>query len=116
MATMTAQEVIDLTRFFLNDQDSASERWDDDELVMLINIGVDQVTSLRPDALYSATGTLLTITPAVDETSTLSIDSKWKVALANFVAMEALNKQAGQTFNDKKVASLMTQFTTLIKV
>ena len=114
--TMTMQDVIDLTRFYLNDQDSASEIWEDTELVMLGNIGVNRVTDIRKDALYDAAGDLITVVPAVDGTSTLSIDGKWKEVVATATAMEALKKQAGQTFNDLKVAALTAQFATLIKV
>jgi hypothetical protein len=115
MATMTAQNVITKARFFLNDDDSTAERWGDEFMWPLVNDAVNEVTNLRPDALYDATGELITIVPATGPTSTLSIDDAWILPCAIFVAWLALNRQAGQTFNAKQVASLAAQFDKLIK-
>ena len=113
---MTAADVILKVRFYLNDQDTATLRWLDDELWPLVNDAVSQVTRLRPDALYDANGALITVVPAISAGSMLSIDDKWIVPVALFTSAQAMNKQAGQTFNAKKVESFMQQFSLLIKV
>lgn len=113
---MIAQDVIDRSRFYLNDTDSDSFRWRDEELVPLVNDAVSQVVRIRPDALYDTSGALITVVPATGVGSTLSIDDKWNISCALFTASMALNKQAGQVYNEKKATALMTQFTALVRL
>ena len=116
MAIMTAQNVIDKCRFFLNDDNSSAQRWLDDMLWPLVNDAVVKVTQVRPDSLYSSVNALITITPATSVASPLSIDDKWLIPCALFVAAMALNRQAGQTFNAQKAAAMMEQFSAMVKV
>jgi hypothetical protein len=116
MANMTAQNVIDRARFFLNDTTSDTYRWLDDELWPLVNDAVNKLTRLRPQALYDSTGELITIVPATGTGSTLSIDDKWLIECALFVGAMALLKQGGQTFNAANSQAMMQRFTDLAKV
>jgi len=116
MANMTAQDVIDRVRIILNDQASSDFRWLDEELLPLVNLAVTQVTNMRPDSLYSPTGSLLTITPVTDVNATVSIDDRWLLHVALFASMLGLDKQAGQSFNVKKNTALGVQFANLMKV
>ncbi len=84
MAAITGSHVAQQVRWITNDTEPFKPA--NDLLPAMINAAVDRVVADRPDALFSATGALLTITPITALTGTLSIDGKWLMALAHAVA------------------------------
>ena len=104
MAAITAKNVIEEVRRFLNDEVVGAQRWTDEAFFDWINKAVHQITKARSDSLVSLTGTLITITDVTATTDTISIDGEWLDAIVDMVVKRALQQQAGEKENRERSA------------
>lgn len=85
MSAITGKIVADAASAVLGDV--TRQKWGDAEHIRAVNAAVDAVAGARPDALINDTTLArITVDPIEALANTVSLDSKWTAALAQFSA------------------------------
>ena len=107
---MTGENVLDVAREILSDEDSDNYRWSNATLLGYVQQAQYEGHMRRPDLFLSATSTM-TAPAAVASTSTiLKLGTQHLGALADFAAGKALREDATDPDNAQRAAVLFQSF------
>jgi hypothetical protein len=112
---MTVEEVIDVARRCLADEDPSQERWDDSILFEYLNEALSMSYHLRPD-LFLAADVIAAPDTITDEDDDVDMGAEYLQCLAYFVAYRALMDDNSDTANTQQAETYMKMYRERLSV